>query len=52
MPLTTLLNALQVVDKTGLNVSWGIPFVLAAVAMILAGVIIGFKTVKGKSSNL
>lgn len=49
MQLIMLLNDLQLVDKTGLNVSWGVPFVLAAVAMILAGVIIGVKTVKGRS---
>jgi len=35
------------VDKTGLGVSWGIPFVVAAVAMVAAGIAIGFKTIKG-----
>ena len=38
----------QVVDKSGLSVSWGVPFVLAAAAMIIAGVVIGFRTVKGE----
>jgi hypothetical protein len=38
----------QSIDKTGLNVSWGVPFVLAAVAMVAAGVVIGCKTIKGE----
>ena len=42
------VSGLQEVNKSGLNVSWGVPFVLAAVAMVLAGVIIGFRTVKGE----
>jgi uncharacterized membrane-anchored protein YhcB (DUF1043 family) len=29
-------------------VSWGVPFIVAAVAMIVAGIIIGFVTIKGK----
>jgi hypothetical protein len=38
----------QSIDKTGLNVSWGVPFVVAAVAMVAAGVVIGCKTIKGE----
>jgi hypothetical protein len=40
--------ALQSIDRAGLGVSWGVPFIVAAVAMILAGVVIGFYTIKGE----
>jgi hypothetical protein len=45
-----VLPALQSVDRSGLSVSWGVPFVVAAVAMVGAGVVIGFKTIKGMSA--
>ncbi|KAF6257333.1 Sodium:solute symporter family-domain-containing protein [Scenedesmus sp. NREL 46B-D3] len=41
----------ETVDRSGLSVSWGVPFILAAVAMIVAGVIIGFKTIKGDARH-
>jgi hypothetical protein len=44
--------ALQTVDRAGLGVSWGVPFIVAAVAMILAGVVIGFYTIKGEPGQI
>jgi hypothetical protein len=41
----------QSVDRAGLGVSWGVPFIVAAVAMIVAGIVIGFYTIKGERSN-
>jgi hypothetical protein len=42
-----VLPASQSIDRGGLSVSWGVPFVVAALAMVGAGVVIGFKTIKG-----
>lgn len=48
---TFLPPVLQTVDRTGLGVSWGVPFIVAAVAMIVAGIVIGFMTIKGELSS-
>uniref|UniRef100_A0A383W3V0 Uncharacterized protein n=2 Tax=Scenedesmaceae TaxID=3086 RepID=A0A383W3V0_TETOB len=39
------------IDRTGLGVSWGVPFIVAALAMIVAGIVIGFMTIKGSYKN-